>query len=158
MKPCKKCGETKPLTEFYINAQLRDGHVNTCKTCWTAKGREYHAKPENKERKRVRQREYRSKPEKKTMELTAEKLWRTNPVNRAKLTEKQREYRQRHADKYRAHRLVGYAVKTGRLAKKPCCVCGDEAEAHHDDYSQPLAVQWLCRYHHVQAHRQARAA
>lgn len=158
MKSCKKCGQSQPLSEFYTNAQLRDGHVATCKTCWNERGKANHAKPENKERKRIKQREYRSKPEKKAMELRSEKLWRTDPKNRAKLTEKQRKYRQKHAEKYKAHRLVAYAVKTGRLAKRPCVVCGDEAEAHHDDYSQPLSVQWLCRYHHVQAHRQARAA
>jgi hypothetical protein len=158
MKPCKKCGETKPFSEFYANPQLRDGHINTCKPCWTAKGREYHAKPENKERKRIRQREYRSNPEKKAMELRAEKAWRTEPRNRVKLTEKQRAYRQQHADRYRAHRLVAYAVKTGRLAKGACCICGDEAEAHHDDYNQPLQVRWLCRRHHVQTHIEARAA
>ena len=158
MKPCKKCGETKPLSDFYTNAQLRDGHVNTCKQCCNERSKAYHSKPENKERKQIRQRQYRTKPDKKAMELAAERLWRTDPANRAKLTEKQREYRQRHADRYKAHRLVAYAVKAGRLPKRPCCVCGEEAEAHHDDYSKPLEVRWLCRVHHVQVHLELRAA
>ena len=158
MKPCKKCGQTKPFQDYYANRQLRDGHVNTCKVCWTANGRANHAKPEVKERKRKLQQAYRCNPEKKAMELAAERRWRTNEENRKKLTEKQREYRQRHADRYKAHRLVAYAVKTGRLPKRPCCVCGEEAEAHHDDYSKPLEVRWLCRIHHVQVHLELRAA
>ena len=158
MKPCKKCGETKPLSDFYTNPQLRDGHVNTCKECCNKRSKAYHSKPENKERKRILQREYRTKPDKKAMELAAERRGRIDANNRRKLTEKQREYRQLKPDKYLAHRLVGYAVKKGTLAKRGCELCGKVAEAHHDDYSKPLEVRWLCRIHHVQVHLELRAA
>jgi hypothetical protein len=33
MKPCKKCGVTKPLSEFYKNKLTKDGHINKCKPC-----------------------------------------------------------------------------------------------------------------------------
>jgi protein-arginine kinase activator protein McsA len=33
MKTCRKCGETKPLSEFYKNKESKDGHLNICKTC-----------------------------------------------------------------------------------------------------------------------------
>lgn len=32
-KVCRKCGEGKPLEQFYASAGMRDGHMNTCKTC-----------------------------------------------------------------------------------------------------------------------------
>jgi hypothetical protein len=34
-------------------------------------------------------------------------------------------------------------------------VCGDpDAHAHHEDYSKPLEVRWLCTQHHNEAHRE----
>jgi hypothetical protein len=32
-KACKTCGETKPLSEYYTNAQMADGHGSSCKLC-----------------------------------------------------------------------------------------------------------------------------
>lgn len=45
------------------------------------------------------------------------------------------------------------AVRRGKLTKLPCEVCqAAPAEAHHDDYSKPFEVRWLCRHHHRQHH------
>ncbi len=47
------------------------------------------------------------------------------------------------------------AVKNGLIEKMPCEICGKiRVEAHHDDYSQPLNVRWLCRKHHVSTHKE----
>ncbi len=49
---------------------------------------------------------------------------------------------------------VHRAVRTGKLAKAPCDVCGSTyVVAHHNDYSKPLEVQWLCRLHHWELHQ-----
>ena len=34
MKQCTKCGETKPLTDFYAAKRMKDGHFNKCKACY----------------------------------------------------------------------------------------------------------------------------
>ena len=41
----------------------------------------------------------------------------------------------------------------GMLLAQPCEVCGDtKVEKHHDDYSKPLEVRWLCKTHHRELH------
>lgn len=49
-------------------------------------------------------------------------------------------------------------VKRGKVMKYPCEVCGSErSEAHHEDYSKPLEVHWLCREHHLELHESRKA-
>ena len=56
--------------------------------------------------------------------------------------------------KYRARYALNNAIQSGRIAKLPCQVCGDEkAQAHHNDYSKPLEVWWFCDKHHKELHR-----
>lgn len=47
-------------------------------------------------------------------------------------------------------------VKRGILIKQPCVKCGtsENIEAHHEDYTKPLDVLWLCREHHRELHKQ----
>lgn len=55
----------------------------------------------------------------------------------------------------RAHASVAVAVREGKIAKpKTCEMCGQEKRllAHHEDYSQPLAVEWLCSACHRVRH------
>lgn len=72
-------------------------------------------------------------------------------------TEKGKATRERYADKYpekiKARSKVSVAVLRGKLTKQPCEVCGDaNAEAHHEDYTKPLTVRWLCLLHHRESH------
>ena len=54
--------------------------------------------------------------------------------------------------KTRARSAVYRATRSGTLVRKPCERCGCEtSEAHHEDYTRPLDVIWLCRMHHEQA-------
>lgn len=62
-----------------------------------------------------------------------------------------------HDPRYVAMRLarqaVRWAIARGELIRGKCEVCGtDKTQAHHDDYSMPLEVRWLCRKHHCQEH------
>lgn len=52
------------------------------------------------------------------------------------------------------HLLTNAATRLGLLVKKPCEICGMlKVDAHHDDYTKPLEVRWLCRKHHNEHHR-----
>ena len=60
--------------------------------------------------------------------------------------------------KYRKRNLIGAktrrAIRSGKLTRGPCMICGiSEVEAHHEDYSKPFDVQWLCVKHHHEHHR-----
>jgi hypothetical protein len=64
----------------------------------------------------------------------------------------------------RAHYLITRAIITGELVcPDRCSVCGYEQKrrnrsdyraihAHHDDYSKPFDISWLCRRCHAKRH------
>lgn len=48
---------------------------------------------------------------------------------------------------------VNNALRDGRITKEPCMICGNyESQSHHEDYSKPLDVNWLCVRHHNDRH------
>lgn len=53
---------------------------------------------------------------------------------------------------------VHRAVKSGRVTKLPCQSCGatERIEAHHEDYTKPLEIIWLCRVCHTKADKALR--
>lgn len=67
-------------------------------------------------------------------------------------------YKKRQKEKYPeriyAREKISKAIKSGKLERMPCIRCGSIiAEAHHENYSNPLSVIWLCKIHHKQLHR-----
>ena len=59
------------------------------------------------------------------------------------------------AERAKARELYRYALRSGKISREPCNVCGaEDVEGHHTDYSKPLKVIWLCREHHLETHRQ----
>ena len=63
-------------------------------------------------------------------------------------------YKKENREKVRAHMKLANAIRRGDIIKKPCVMCGEvKVEGHHDDYSKPLDVIWLCLKHHIWLHR-----
>lgn len=112
---------------------MADGHLNKCKTC---------TKKDVKEN-RVANSDYYDAYERERRDLPHRVALRERVV---------REWQMKHPDRKYAHGVVARALRSGKLQKLPCWVCGAEAEAHHPDYSSPLDVVWLCDRHHKQAH------
>lgn len=153
MKSCNKCAAELPITEFYQSSSSKDGHQNTCKRCIIA----YNA---------AREARLSLDPEWRVSELRRhrEKSRRYRETGRAKPVSPESKrayisrYHERHPEKHKAHTLVRNAIQCGRLRVMPCEVCGNPAEAHHDDYAKPLEVRWLCPCHHAEHHANEREA
>lgn len=67
-------------------------------------------------------------------------------------------HKKRYPDKMAARVLVARAVNKGTLIRPSVCQ-EDSSECstggivgHHPDYSKPLEVEWLCRFHHGRRH------
>lgn len=58
---------------------------------------------------------------------------------------------QKEKDKSRSYANV--YKRRGKIVAKPCEACGaEQAEMHHEDYSKPLDVRWLCKTCHMAEH------
>ena len=131
-KTCCRCKETKPAAQFFTTPYMKDGLRSQCKPCHQALARES-ADYEN------------------TLRIQRES--RRRRVASGKVDKKRT---RRYDDKDRARRTAMQAVKSGRLIRPDHCgACGKtcKPDAHHTDYSQALAVRWLCRQCHGIAHR-----
>jgi len=87
------------------------------------------------------------------------KGWQTrlNYQSRPEVNERRKvefkDWRSRNKVKIVAHRIFWKAMKAGLLTKEPCFSCGhDPALAHHEHYSFPHRVWWLCDSCHQRHH------
>ena len=162
MKKCTKCGEFKDESFFNKRKQSKDGLRYDCRECQKVEKREYYRKnkdktiaqqrvyrAENKDKIAVKRRVYRAENREATREIDRE--WRKK--NPEAIREKNRKWRKSNPHKRKAHMAVSYALEKGTLKKEPCVICGEEkVDAHHENYSKPLEVIWLCRKHHRRLH------
>lgn len=152
MKACFKCEQAKPMSEFYRHSAMADGHLGKCKACCRADA------AANRNANIERFREYDRKrgvllKRKANVARNRDRLIAENPNYP---TEESRRHRAANPEKYRARTAVNNAVRDGRLVRQPCEGCGSrKVHAHHEDYSKPLDVRWLCAFCHGLAHRRA---
>ena len=135
MKTCFKCNNEKPLNEFYKHPKMGDGHLNKCKECTKSDSKKTYSKIQStpelaiKERKRQRLKE-----------------------QKRRLDGKTKQYPKKNTH-IKANDLLSYAIRHKKITKKPCEICGKHnVQGHHEDYSKPLDVTWLCVRHHNDRH------
>lgn len=83
------------------------------------------------------------------------RAWRERNPERARAQAKRKGIRDGKSGKKQARAAVARALVSGALERPAACEeCGAETalEAHHDDYSKPLDVRWLCPGCHTDAH------
>lgn len=134
-KKCFKCSKEKDIEEFYRHQMMKDGHLGKCKECTKIDSKlRYYAKHDEV-------REY------------DKKRARTNYRRQKKLVYSDA-FRKNNPEKKAAHTLVHNRLRSGEIVRQPCEVCGttENIQAHHDDYSKPLEVRWLCQIHHKIVH------
>ncbi len=150
-KTCFKCKQVFSLDEFYTHPRMADGHLNKCKTCTKADTAARVAKKSQDpiwieqeiERCRLKMRKARAN----------RKYVFTPEQNR----DKDRKYRAKYPEKHQAKLLVRRAIQNGSLTRCNCQICDNpDSEAHHEDYSKPLEVIWLCPKHHAERHVEKR--
>lgn len=169
MKKCTKCGALKSLDEFYSGAA-------ECKSCRKLRSAAYYERTKerqkeyakawrkdnaehvykvNKARRKANPDKHRESMRKSYAKHASKRLsdiknWQKE--NRDRINEAQR--KNYHSIKGQAQRAVKYALKRGEIKKLPCTICGaQKVEAHHEDYTKPLEVTWLCKKHHRERHR-----
>ena len=133
-KLCVSCTTTKPVGQFYQNRNMKDGYSNRCKFC------EVDYMITNRVAKAQKYREYDA-----------------YIGNTRKVLDRKSLYQKNNKDKVAAHHAVYYALKTGTLFRGPCEVCSSfRVQAHHEDYSKKLDINWLCHSHHMKLHQRLR--
>ena len=99
-------------------------------------------------------------PRRRGQTLEYHREWRKTPSGKESLKASQRAFQARHPERVAAHRIVNEALRRGRITKGPCEFAGSDCkwriEAHHDDYTKPLEVRWLCKKHHKAADQSRR--
>lgn len=161
MKACFKCKQFKPHDAFYANSAMRDGCMGKCKECTKAdvranyrahldKFREYDRKRAMAPHRVAARSAYQRTQSGIEAVVRAKRKYDRSPLKKAAM----QRYRGKFPSKRTAHVMCGNAIRDGRLIRQPCEVCGNaKSQAHHDDYSKPLDVRWLCTKHHAEWHR-----
>ena len=145
-KTCFKCGVEKPRTDFYRHSRMKDGRLNKCKEC---------TKSDVRNNRKAKIEHYRAYDRKRGNRQPPEYYKDYYHRNKEKIRRNFRAYIERNKDKYKARYTTTNAIRDGRLLREPCEVCGTDkhVHAHHDDYSKPMDVRWLCRKHHAEVHK-----
>ena len=151
MKTCSKCNTEKPDSEFSFDANNRDRLRGSCKECTNS----YYAAYRNKNIERIRaaDRKRIALPSRKK----ALKARGKTPDGKISIAKAGAKYRKANPIKCKTRESVKNALKDGKITRPDICSCCSKParlDGHHDDYSKPLDVRWLCRICHNQWHRE----
>lgn len=150
-KRCFKCDQDKPLSEFYKHKQMADGHLNKCKDC-TKKDTK-----ENTDKNKDYYLEYDRQRANLPHRVEARYAYSQTPEGREAARRAKDKWQDNNVVKRAAQVLVGNAIRDGKIIKSTeCSECGatGRIHGHHDDYTQPMVVRWLCSKCHTLWHKQ----
>lgn len=162
-KTCSHCSRTLPILDFFRRPKLPDGLSSWCKKCIRAYDRAYDKNPQRQAYNRALTQKLRNNPEYQAKVRERTRKYRQRPEVKARKQElskspkyrawaaqySNRYYHTVHPERHKARQTMSNAIRDGRLERLPCVLCGNpKSEGHHEDYTRPLHVEWLCRSCH----------
>ena len=137
MKICNKCGAEKVAVDFVKDHRIKSGLGGWCKDC----AQQYH-------------RRYQQSDRGKEAHKKAQRKFKRSKKGRATQQRKDVKYRTKYPEKIKARHVVSHAIRDGKLKRPSTCeFCKEKrfVHGHHEDYSKPLDITWLCRECHRKA-------
>ena len=122
---CTKCGVRKNLSKFNKNSGFLYGVAPSCKICYSQ------------------------------IDKARKKVLRTTDDYKNYHNKKSKAWSKANKEKTYAHNKVSFAIKSGKLVRAlKCedCLLERKTYGHHEDYSKPLKVNWLCVDCHEKRH------
>lgn len=150
----------------YICAVITDIRIcnqfgaHICKRCQNKKATRYRQTPSGKISIRKNKKKWVSEHRKEYREIqkVKQRMRRIrNPTLHKIATEK---WHLKNMDKVKAHRKLYRAIRSGIIIKPNRCeACNTEIpknllRGHHEDYSKPLQINWLCSICHNKRHNE----
>ena len=134
---CSFCEEYKTIDDFSKVKSTTRGRAYICRHCMRKTKRDYYVGNRDK------------------MLTASANVYQKNLAN---IKIRHRQYEKAHPEKRRAKSVVRRALKKGIITRPgECsnCAMPCKPDGHHDDYSRPLKVRWLCRSCHTIHHQAA---
>lgn len=145
MKKCKKCDIEKNEDQFnkWYKKSGSSGYRNSCKQC------------ENLYNKTFREQKKDDLNKKRRKRTGAQpKRYCTDPIQRKRNEDMYRSER-KYPEKKAARIILNAYISMGKIVKPNSCeMCLKKirVEGHHEDYSKPLEVKWVCKRCHADIH------
>jgi hypothetical protein len=176
MRKCSSCEvEKEENRENFAWHTSRGKYHSSCRECKNKRNKELYNDKLRKARKDKKTPEYHREKRKnylaKNREKVAEQRRNLYHRNRDRELERQVKWREgnpdkwknsyklskeKYIEKYKARKFLNYAIEYKLITKPNLCErCGIEEnlDGHHEDYSKPLEVLWVCKKCHGLLHR-----
>ncbi len=149
MKFCPRCKDKKELSEFSKSQREKDGLQQWCKKCCQT----YRRSNKGKEAHQRSSRKYQQTDAGKEASRKAHQKHRQ--TDKGKKTDRKASQKRRllYPEKVKANSMVRCAIAAGTLTRPShceSCLKKRFVEGHHEDYSKPLDVDWLCNKCHIE--------
>lgn len=176
MKVCTGCKIEKEFDKFGKDKKGLFGYNQKCKECCNArakltihsveaieKRKKYRSEWQKSKRpilnERLKERYLNNLERSRELGRARSKRYMQTEKGKAKHIEATEKYVEENREKIRAQSKVRKAIKSGKIIKPLNCeVCGlsKALQGHHEDYSKPLQVIWMCAKCHIYHHHKHR--